>query len=405
MTAIADLPDIRPSLLLDFANSGRVDPRIECTRASAATCYGPDGKLRTVAANVPRIDYDPATGKCLGLLVEEARTNLFTYSAPQSNTGWNWTRCTRSSADWSFAGVPATRIVALDAGPYIYKPAFTFAPNTAYCLSGVFKKGTHDRVQLSFSTVNGFDSNHVLVVNLNNGSVISASSDLKYGIALLSEELFYIWISGTTENGGTANFIPIQVAGTTSGDAGKYIDFTALQLEVGSFPTSYIPTDGTAVTRAADFVEMTGANFRNWFKQEEGTFVVSGDVGRPEGRLISVSEGYVVTNQLWLRLNARSHPVAVYTGVSYKTQFSLKSGFPTISEGTLGLAYRSDGAIMSVSGEPPQYSGEAVELSGALDVMVIGAVFNRSNQINGHVRRIAYYSRKLDGVQLQRLTA
>lgn len=62
MTAIADLPEIRPSLLLDFANSGRVDPRIECTRASAATCFGPDGKLRVVPANTPRIDYDPVTG-------------------------------------------------------------------------------------------------------------------------------------------------------------------------------------------------------------------------------------------------------------------------------------------------------------------------------------------------------
>lgn len=76
MTAIANMPDLRPSLLMDFANSGRVDPRLQCTRASAATCYGPDGKLRTVAANVPRIDYDPLTRKCLGLLVEDARTNL-----------------------------------------------------------------------------------------------------------------------------------------------------------------------------------------------------------------------------------------------------------------------------------------------------------------------------------------
>ena len=68
MTTITDFPAIRPSFLLDFANSGRVDPRISCARASTATCYGCDGKLRTVAANVPRIDYNPATGKCLGLL-------------------------------------------------------------------------------------------------------------------------------------------------------------------------------------------------------------------------------------------------------------------------------------------------------------------------------------------------
>ncbi|WP_455553989.1 hypothetical protein [Comamonas kerstersii] len=81
MSTIANFPDIRPSLVLDFSSSGCVDPRIQCVRASAATCYGPDGKRRTVAAGVPRIDLDPMTGKSLGLLTEETRTNLWLNSA------------------------------------------------------------------------------------------------------------------------------------------------------------------------------------------------------------------------------------------------------------------------------------------------------------------------------------
>jgi hypothetical protein len=36
--------------------------------------------LMTAAAGVPRLDYNPITGVALGLLIEEQRTNLFTYS-------------------------------------------------------------------------------------------------------------------------------------------------------------------------------------------------------------------------------------------------------------------------------------------------------------------------------------
>lgn len=56
------MPTIRPSLLLDFANSRSVDPRITFTRASTATRTNDRGLIETVKANVPRIDFDPVSG-------------------------------------------------------------------------------------------------------------------------------------------------------------------------------------------------------------------------------------------------------------------------------------------------------------------------------------------------------
>ena len=46
------------------------------------------------------------------------------------------------------------------------------------------------------------------------------------------------------------------------------------QLEAGSFPTSYIPTTSSTVTRAADVASITGTNFSSWYNQSEGTVFV-----------------------------------------------------------------------------------------------------------------------------------
>jgi len=74
--ATSNRNSIRPSLVLDFARSQTVDPRITFTRASSATYFNSLGVLSTATNNVPRIDYDPVTGACLGLLIEQASTNL-----------------------------------------------------------------------------------------------------------------------------------------------------------------------------------------------------------------------------------------------------------------------------------------------------------------------------------------
>ena len=44
------------------------------------------------------------------------------------------------------------------------------------------------------------------------------------------------------------------------------------QLEAGAFPTSYIPTEASTRTRAADDASITGKNFSEWYRQDEGSF-------------------------------------------------------------------------------------------------------------------------------------
>jgi hypothetical protein len=69
---------------LRFAQLKALDPRITFTRASTGTYVGSDGLIKTATTNEARFDHNPATGESLGLLVEEARTNLLLNSATLS---------------------------------------------------------------------------------------------------------------------------------------------------------------------------------------------------------------------------------------------------------------------------------------------------------------------------------
>ena len=68
---------VLPRMALDFT-TGVLDPRVTVTRAlNTATRVNSSGLVEIVNANLPRFDYDPVTLAPKGLLIEEARTNLF----------------------------------------------------------------------------------------------------------------------------------------------------------------------------------------------------------------------------------------------------------------------------------------------------------------------------------------
>jgi hypothetical protein len=138
-----------PSLDLRFAeNKSLVDAitgaqLVTFTRASSGTFVDSAGVLQTAVTDVPRFDHNPTTGESLGLLVEEARTNLLLRSEEFDNAAWTPPSSIASvtaNAGTAPNGTTTAELIAgvSAAADQIYQTV-TVANTTAYTLSYFIK--------------------------------------------------------------------------------------------------------------------------------------------------------------------------------------------------------------------------------------------------------------------------
>jgi hypothetical protein len=236
-------PPSKPTLDLNFAAERSLDPRITFTRASTGTYVDANGIVRTAVNDEPRFDYDPATGESLGWLIEEARTNYCT----NSDSPGSWSP-TNGATSQTFASVTAPDGSALtqgfrlpDAGSRVYPTVSS--PGTIVPSASIYARAVSGT-----TTVSVFIQGGVVTSN------ISVPSDR------------WVRITGT---GASNTVTAISVRGNSTQSSDVYL--WGAQLEAGAFSTSYIPTSGSTVTRAADIVTIEGTDFSSWYNQSEGT--------------------------------------------------------------------------------------------------------------------------------------
>jgi hypothetical protein len=267
-------PTIRPSLNLDFANSMSVDPRITFTRASTATRVRQDGLVEVVASGSPRIDFDPATAVCKGLLIEEQRTNLLTYSENFDNVAWTKSR---SQIDSNVIVAPDGTLTAdklvedtQTGSHHTGKGAYSFIVSTTYCLSVYVKAAERSNGTLVLGNgiaLFGTGGNAIAHYDLIAGTcVISNSNASSAGIQNISNGWFRVWLVATCTTGAADAFFGSVLRNGTAtttnytGDGVSGLYLWGAQLEVGAFPTSYIPSSDTFTSRAstATYVDSNG---------------------------------------------------------------------------------------------------------------------------------------------------
>ena len=229
---------------------------------TTATDYIP---TQGTISGAPRFDHDPATGESLGLLIEEARTNLV-----EDSVGGDLFSTNNMTGPTLVDGPGGanTAFQYLSTGGTAISSRIQFrtvtAANATQYTATVYVKGVNaNYVTFGFAAA-GFTSNSrrgFFLDTLTMNSLGPAVAESSIEDAGNGWRRIRVTTTATTSATGITPYLDLGSAGTEDHTSDQGFQFYGLQIEAGTFATSYIPTSGTAVTRAADVAEITGADF------------------------------------------------------------------------------------------------------------------------------------------------
>ena len=384
------------------------------TTTQPITNYVP--QLLTAASGVARFDHNPTTSESLGLLVEEQRTNLVLQSEDFTTT-------------WAPSGTSVTPniIVAPNGtltGDKLVETATTAvhridqvpatATSDSFSYSVYAKAAERTIVELRVADV-GFatGSRAYATFDLVAGTTLSgniSASNVSSSMQSVGNGWWRCTITATLSVSGTSTFVYVTTRTNTSllsagesytGDGYSGIYIWGAQLEAGAFPTSCIPTVASQVTRAADAASMTGANFSSWYRADEGTFVSTSAAVNTGTfrRIVSANNGSANSNIYIAHSNDNARGFVIVNNVA---EASFTAATFNGDFGTVALAYKFNDVGFSFNGA---LATDTVVTIPVVDRLSIGVnETGTTNFLNGHIRRISYYPKRLSNVELQGLT-
>lgn len=391
--------DERPSLLLDFANSKTLDPRITFTRNSTATYVDEQGVIKTAADNEARFDHNGATGESLGFLLEESRTNLRTYStAPNSSNDYRIYTTAAYNTTETLAPDGTNTATKITGNGTIYE-GFDIYPNTYGQYAGVeqtfsfyVKPVNATSIRVSLVTSHFYDFNFTTET----GTLTNGTGG---GFEKLANGWYRVWYTGPKSNQFWYHGGYIDSAAATSNSV--YI--WGVQLENGAFPTSYIPTTSSSVTRSADVASMTGTNFSSWYNQSQGTIQVKysspTDTSSAYKRLVSISDSSQNSMSAGTGFLYGSHSPSTSTRWMARNGTSIwYAGLASPASLSSAIAYQDDNLAIS-------YDGATVLTNTNFTVSSMSPLPSRLDFFfNGTISRLAYYNTRLSDTTLEALT-
>jgi hypothetical protein len=386
----------------------------------AATAYTPTTTqpitnyiptLLSAPANSARFDHNPVTGESLGLLVEEQRTNLFTYSEDFGNAAWVKTNATIQSnvaiaSDGTLTGDKLIPNIGTTSSGYVYK-GYSISAGS-YTFTVYAKAGEYPRVILWEGAVTANSATFDLIsgtVAGTGGTGTATITPVGNGWYRCSMTATYsaiggLWIIRPQSNGNIGPFTPF-----TAGDGYSGIYIWGAQLEADAFQTSYIKTEASQVTRSADSASMTGANFSDWYNDAEGTLYAEASLkanGYCPIVMLFNSSGATQANQVLLGTNS-AQAYAEYGAIG----------------GSIGLAATSTVIPNTFFKSSIAFTNSNVSLSANGGTVAINTTIPTTPIVNSlrfahdslgrrkamTIKKLSYYPQRLSNAQLQAITS
>lgn len=264
------------AILLDFRKDGgtfkklpgevmarQVAPESLLSISTAAKYVrGSNGLLTLAPANTLQRQPD-ARGNPIGAVIEPARTNLATNSDTLSDATFNGsTRGANQHMDAKGAVVMSRLIETTDNSAHEVLKSVTASAETVYSGSIFLRRGERKFAQVDFA--DSVITAPTVNVDLDLGTILSTTGSAAWAIEAWGDGLYRVHGVVTTGTGASALAMRARTlndAGSAVyvGDVTKGIYVGGVQIEAGAQPSSYIPTAGSTVARAADAVRVLAA--------------------------------------------------------------------------------------------------------------------------------------------------
>jgi hypothetical protein len=379
--------------------------------------------LLTAASGVARFDHNPVTGESLGLLVEEQRSNLVTYSDDFADAAWTKTRASITSntivaPDGTLTGDKLVEDTTASNTHLVLQSVSGTTNTNPYTASVYVKAGERSSLNIQLQEGSPFTRTVIVVFDIASASVgtitESGGATGTSGTITAVGNGWYRCSVTTTLGGSTGSIRTILLLnnGTTSsytGDGYSGLYIWGAQLEAGAFPTSYIPTVAATVTRNADAASMTGANFTSWFNNAEGTLYADASTPFevPSNRFMQLMHINDGTTNNSIRIAYNAELTATYgVTVNATSQVDLnQAGLTGVRRRAIAFAYSTNNFAGTTNGITA-----LTDTSGTVPVvsqMNIGTVAPPAavTTLSGHIRKLAYYPIRATNAQLQALTS
>ena len=386
-----------------LTESAKPLPYVQTTTASASNTF----------SESVRIEYDPATGDSLGALIEGASTNLQIRSEDFDNAAWNSGSLTVTannaiSPDGTKSADKAAASTTSSIAPSI-NDSNTVTASESYTVSVYAKAGEASFLQVFFGSGN-VANNPRVNFDLSSGTVGSQDNDIDSAtIKSVGNGWFRLSATVTAASTSLQSYFSLVKSSTdtrsqaNSWTAGDGLYLWGAQVEELPFPSSYIRTEGSSVSRSADSVSRSESQLYS------GTMLIKSRTlgnSNPSASVLADSQSMAylessTSNYIGIladSLDSSARVLNVASGVT-QTSYTSSNNFSTFKE--VALTFTTNNVITYIDDTAENTDTSAI--IPVMDTLKIGENTSGAAKLYGHVKEFQLYDKVLTAKEVELL--
>ena len=370
-------------------------------RDSIATRVNKEGLIEVVGKDIPRIDYTDSTEGVL--LLEPSRTNKATYSEDFSQSFWTKSNASVVSGFASPDGNNNAYKLVEDAtnSNHFVRSGFIGTTDGGSIIPSIFVKSA-ERSQVVFQE--DAYTGQFMTVDLI-AETISTNGE-NANLTKLANGWFRIDFKSTGRPSTRWKISPsVNLSSTYQGDGTSGIYIFGFQLEDNvSYPSSYIPTSGSTVQRAAETANGSGNS--EVFNDSEGVLFadIAALTDTVSSERIVISDGTSASNRIVIEYDETFGLVKFWVTGGGTTNGEVQvSGVNKTQINKISMLYQSNVLKIYINGFNVG-NGTGIVTPTGLDTLKFEQAIG-GNNFYGKTKEIGYYDATLTDAELEYMTS